>query len=231
MATSNGSLAWRLAVTAGVVVSWMGTGSSARGDFITPDGVNEAWTRGVTPGSAYAQWERFRSATGGNTPDVGSFAGGVFPGTSPAWDVFDTSGQSFVTGGGNIYAPAAVTNITVRVPNFGLGAGWTTTVLLQVRTLGTEVDPASVLLDGAAPVSSRELFRETFGGPGGFRVDTLYRFEVAGNADGYSIRFDAASSSMSLDRVAVDTFTVVPAPAAASMLGLWAAAAAGRRRR
>ena len=83
-----------------------------------------------------------------------------------------------------------------------------TTVLVQIRTQGNEADAGSIRLNGVIePVEITELFRETVGGPfGGALVDFLVRFEVDGNAAAYDVTFAAAASSMSLDRVAVDTF-------------------------
>lgn len=212
------------------VFAMLGSAAPALADFVVPDGSNSAWTRGVTANSAYAQWEAFTSTFGPNTPDVGAFAGGALTPGSPAWNTFDRNGFSFITGGGNIYSIAGVVAPQVDVPNFGLGAGYTTTILLQTRIQGTEIDPASVLIGGVAPAQTTELLRQPLGGPGGFLVDTLWRFELPGNASGYTVQFEALGSSMSLDRVAIDTFTVVPAPGAAALLGLGGVLAARRRR-
>ncbi|HYF13986.1 MAG TPA: hypothetical protein VD971_02810 [Phycisphaerales bacterium] len=179
----------------------------AFGSFVAPDGTNFPWTRGSTPNSAYALWEVFTSPAGPNAPDAGVYVGGSLPAAAPSWNAYDTSGQSFVTGGGNIYSITAPTSIRVIAPNFDLGDSQTTTVLLQVRTQGTEILPSSVHIGGVAPVETVELSRQPLGGFGGFTVDTLFRWELQGNAVSYEIRFDAAESSMSLDRVAVDTFT------------------------
>lgn len=212
------------------VLALVVTATPAMADFVVPNGSNYAWTRGVTANSAYAQWESFTSPTGPNTPDVGSFAGGTLPGSAPAWNVFDSSGGSFITSGGNIYSFSVPSNMHVVAPNFDLGASYTTTVLLQIRTQGTEFLPSSVNIGGVAPVETVELLRQPLGGFGGFLVDTLFRWEIAGNAASYEIRFDASGSSMSTDRVAVDTYTFVPAPGAAALLAL-GGLVAGRRRR
>lgn len=208
----------------------LGVSAPAMADFVVPDSNNYTWTRGVTTNSAYAQWEVFTSTAGPNTPSVGSFASGAFGVGAPNWNTFDRNAFSFVTGGGNIYSPAGVVAPQVDIPNFGLGAGYATTILIQVRTQGTEIDLASVLVGGIAPVQTTELFRQPLGGPGGFIVDTLYRFEVSGNTSGYTAQFQALGSSLSLDRVAVDTFTAVPAPSAVALLGLGGLVASRRRR-
>jgi hypothetical protein len=212
------------------VLTLLGSAAPALADFVVPDGTNYAWTRGVTANSTYAQWERFTTTAGPNTPDVGAFAGGTLPGSAPAWNTFDRNSFSFITGGGNIYSPSGIVAPQVDIPSFDLGAGYSTTILLQVRTQGTEIDPASVLIGGVAPVQSTELFRQALGGFGGFLVDTLYRFELPGNAAGYTAQFQALGSSMSLDRVAVDTFTVIPAPGAAALLAVGGLVASRRRR-
>lgn len=203
---------------------------TASADFLVPTIGSVGWDRGVSPLSAYAEWDRFTSASGPNAPDVGTYVGGSFAASAPSWNVFDREPNSFVTGGGNIYSIGAIVAPEVQVPSFGLGAGYVTTVFLQVRTQGTELDPQSVLLGGVASIQATELYRQTLGGFGGAIVDTLFRFELSGSVSGYTIQFQSLSSSMSLDRVAVDTFTTVPAPGVACMalvgLGL-----ANRRRR
>lgn len=204
--------------------------SSASAAFIVPDGVNAPWVRGVTANSAWAQWDAFSSASGPNSPDVGNWSSSPLADGAPAWSARDLSGTSLVTGSGNIYAPRGPLQAEITSPGFGLGAGHTTTILLQVRTQGTEVNPATVFVNGVAPVATTELYREALGGFGGFIVETLWRFELAGNASSYTIRFDALGPHMSLDQVSVDTLAQVPVPGA---LAAFAAGAGllGRRRR
>lgn len=202
--------------------------SPALADFITPDGVNYGWVRGSTANSAWAQWESFSTSNGPNAPDVGSYAGGPFADGAPAWNAFDTSGFGIVTGSGNLYAPGGALQAQVDVPGFGLGAGYTTTILLQVRTQGTEVNPATVNISGVEAVEVTELYRASLGGQG-FVVDTLWRFELAGSAAGYAIVFGAFGPHMSLDRVSVDAFTQIPAPGALALLAIGGLSARRRR--
>lgn len=189
------------------------TGSIAMANFVVPDGDIFPWARGSSADSAWAQWEVFESPSGPNAPDVGSFFGGIVPPGAPAWDVYDGTGAAFITSGGNIYSFAEPLDITVVAPGFDYGPGHITTVLLQVRTQGSEVDHATVRIGDAAPVDSVELHRETLGGGfGGVLVDMLYIFELEGSEASYTIRFNAEASSLSLDRVAVDTYTVAVPP-------------------
>ncbi len=177
-------------------------------DFVVPSSADEGWDRGVTPGSLWAEWDSFETPFSPNRPDVGSFVGGVLAADAVAFDVFDRGSSSFITSGGNIYSFSDLVLPQIDFGGFGLGIGQRTTILVQVRTQGNELDPATVLLDGAiAPAEIVELDRRTLGGFGGVLVDTLIRFEVGASAAGHAVTFDASASSMSLDRVAVDAFT------------------------
>lgn len=226
---------------AGLVLA--GTALQASAAFVVPNGVNYAWTRGTTAKSSWAEWNVFTSVGGPNSPDVGTFIGGAFPETAPAFNVFDSnsSSGSFITSGGNIYSFSGVISPQIEFGNFGFGTSYNTTILIQVRTLGNELNASSVTLNGSiAPVETTELARSTLGGFGGFEVDTLFRFELTENLGSYVVDFDAQTTSMSLDRVAIDTYAFipgpsplagVPSPGVASVLGLAALTARTRRRR
>jgi hypothetical protein len=208
-------------VVAGIALAVTNSPTSA--EFVVPDGSNFAWTRGVTQLSLYTEWNVFTSTAGPNSPDVGSYIGGSLPPRAPAFNAFDAdwaSSGSFITGGGNIYSIAGIISPHIEFGGFDLGSAYNTTVLMQLRTQGTEFNPATVSLNGAiAPIETTELYREPLGGFGGFIVDTLFRFEVTGNLDSYVITFDATEGSMSLDRIAIDTFTsIASAPCPADMV-------------
>ncbi|GMU23112.1 MAG: hypothetical protein AMXMBFR13_31950 [Phycisphaerae bacterium] len=165
------------------------------------------WARGQA-NTTYQEWNVFSSVAGPNGPDVGSYN----PNGTP--NLRDTSGGALLTGSGNIYSPAAVLNIAVEVPDYA-GAGDVTTVILQTRTLGSEIDLGSVQVGGASASDVGELLREPAGGPGGFAVETWFKFLLPYSAAGFTIQFNADGSSMSLDRVAVDTITAatyIPEP-------------------
>ncbi len=189
-----------------LIVAAASLASVARADFVTPD--TYGWTRG-SANSTYGQWDHFTAAAGPNTPDVG-----VFNPTGNPLNVFDSSGGSVITASGNIYSFTLPMNLHVIAPSYGLRSGYQTTVILQVRTLGTEILPGSVKIGGATPTLTTELYRFDMGaggpGGGGFIVDTLYEWVLPGNAASYEIRFDSTDNFLSLDRVSVDTFAGSP---------------------
>ena len=183
---------------------------AAEASFVAPDGFG--WSRGDA-NTTYVEWETFTDPTGGNAPDVGLLPDPL-PDGSTTPDDADASGVSFITSSGNIYAFEGVLDITANFPSFGLGPDTTTTVLVQVRTQGFEIDPQTVLIDGTAPVETIELERIFIGEGqfGGFLVDTLYRFEITGNADDYQLTFMAAEASMALDRLSIDVLAQESSP-------------------
>lgn len=185
-------------------IAAMSSASAANADFVTPD--SYGWSR-ESENSFYAEWEFFESPTGGNTPDVGMFPTSLPTGWS-APDVVETTGTGFITGGGNIYSFSAPTEFEVSVPNYDLGRRpFGTTVLVQMRTLGSELDYETIQIGGISPIETTELNRTDVGGGfGGALVDVLFRFELLGNSADYLIEFEAAESSMSLDRLSIDTF-------------------------
>jgi hypothetical protein len=173
-------------------------GAPALADFITPDGYG--WSRGDGD-STYFEWNFFTSGSGGNEPDVGQFPDPLPSGwTSP--DVAEVTGNGFATGSGNIYSPFGPQVFEITVPNYGYGSG-ETTLLLQLATIGTELDYGAVTLDGAAPDEVIELERQST--DMGWEVDTLFVFTVSGNADTYVFTAPTVEAHLSLDRVAVDT--------------------------
>jgi hypothetical protein len=190
-----------------LTVSLLVVAGSAQADFIPPDGFG--WTRGSV-NSTYGEWNVFTAAAGPNLPDVGMFNPTAIP-----FNVWDSAGGSIITASGNIYSFTLPLNIHITAPSYAIAAPAQTRVILQVRTVGTEINGSSVNIGGVLPVQSTELARVSLGpggpGGGGFMVDMLYEFRLSGNAASYEIRFNATDNYLSLDRVSVDTFTG-PAP-------------------
>lgn len=212
---------------------------SAQAAFTTP----ASWSRGVD-GTTYQEWDAFTTFTGA-TPDVASVNDN---GTAA---LTENTGGGFVTGGGNIYSFSTATDFTVTVPEADVTApapDHDVTAIVQIRTLGTELDYSSVLLNGLAAVDTAELDRQGLGGFGGAQVDTWFLFNIpyADFGDGVpgvedlTLTFNASGSSLSLDRLSVDTAirpfgfyaeaNPVPEPASLGLIALGGMLALGRRR-
>lgn len=207
--------------------------------FVTPTN----WTRPADAASAtatlttYQEWNVFTSPGGPNAPDVANInPNSIAPNLA---NIADSSGASFVTSGGNIYSPTAPIIIEAQVPQYGLTGDFATSVVFQVRTLGSELNYDGVRLnynDGTgdqsiAALSRQELSRVALGGFGGSRVETLFVFDVPAAPSSFRFAFQAAEDSVSLDSVAIDTQTVaVPEPASVGLLAMVGAALLRRRR-
>ncbi|MEM8865315.1 MAG: PEP-CTERM sorting domain-containing protein [Planctomycetota bacterium] len=198
----------RIVLAAAAIAATL-TVSAAHATFVQPS----SWTRGAF-GTTYQEWDVFTDASGGpNAPDVADVnpngsaslaeTSPNFPGPSP-----------FITSGGNIYSFATQTAFTVTIPEADVPAPpHDVTAIVQVATLGTEPDLSSFLLNGLAAVDQAELSRGTAaGGFGGSEVENWFLFNVPYSAfgDGVSptdltLTFEASGSSMSLDRIAIDT--------------------------
>ena len=194
------------------------------GGFIAPTTANGAWNRPTAanpnPNATFQGWEVFATTTGPNAP--GTVPGPAFGGIAgDSWapsnaagvaNAFDSSAPgsgSFVTGGGNIYSPGGVVTPQIVVPNnidgvAGDNANGYTTILVQIKNGGTELNPDSVFLNGSIVPTEFALIARTGSGMGA--SDTwAFEFVVPGNADVYTINMSARESSLSLDRVSVDT--------------------------
>lgn len=205
-------------------------GLSAHGAFIDP-----TWNRPADAAQAsadlttYQEWNVFTSPDAANGPDVAD----VNPhGSAAAWD---TSGGSFVTSGGNIYSPSAILAMQTTLPGYDLGPASQTHFLVQLRTLGSELDVTSLMLDGIA-VSTldgyayTELARIALGGFGGAQVDHAFSFIATNSAASHTLTWLGAESSVSQDIIVIDTLTTgVPEPASAVLLAAGASALLWRR--
>lgn len=226
--------------------------TAAHANFVQP----QSWSRGVG-GTTYQEWDNFTGVgfpfaipTPNQAPDVAS----INPnGTAGLTEVGLNSG-AFVTGSGsgNIYSFSGATAFEVTIPEADVPTPpHNVTAIVQIETLGTEYDPASLLLNGLAPVSTVELSRAGSGASfGGDAVVTWNLFEVpyASFGDGIPgtedllLEFSAAESSMSLAALAIDTAirpfgffaepdpVVIPEPSALLLsVGLVGLVAARRR--
>lgn len=197
-------------------------GSVANADFVQP----QSWTRGGF-GSTYQEWEFFTGLFN-QAPDVAD----VNPNGSAS---LSESGNTvifppgptgvptgaFVTGGGNIYSFATATEFDVTIPVADVPVPpHNVTAIVQIETLGSELDYANVLLNGLPAVDTAELSRGFAGGPfGGAAVESWFLFNVPHGVftdgqpgpDNLELTFNASSSSMSLVQISVDT-AIRPGP-------------------
>jgi hypothetical protein len=183
--------------------------------FVVPD------FRG-SPNSEAGYWETFTVAFGppGNLANMaGATTGAILTQTG--------STNSFITGTGNIYDfSTELQRFTLSdATPFALGA-----VVLQTRTLGSELDYGAVSLsytDGSgthflAPLARIELDRGTTLGAS---VSSLFQWNLTGlGVSDYAITFAGAGPSVSFDAMTLDTWNqfamVVPEPSACALLGL-----------
>lgn len=164
---------------------------------------------------SYAEWNIFNS-TNDTTPDVA-----VTAGTSAS--VTETSGGSFLTGGGNIYSfsgPAALT-ATLSGQNSGLFD-----VYLRIATVGT-LSSSTATLNGVSAASVLQ-FNEDQGvvmGGATAEQELYWKWSNVSAAALYTFNFTSPAAHMSLDQVAlaavaVPTVTPVPEPEAYSLMAL-----------
>lgn len=185
-----------------MAVAVLALGTSVQGQsFVGPDAFG--WTR-ADVGATYYHWDDFSTVTGPNEPDIAAMPATV-EGVVP--ELRETTGMAFVTTTGNIYSFTDLIEFEAIVPVLSVDGGMTT-VLLQVSTAGTELDPESVLIGDEAPVEVVELYRFYLGDGqfGGFVVETLYRFEVP-SANPVVVTFGALEPSLSIEAVSVDTIS------------------------
>jgi hypothetical protein len=185
-------------------------GGQGRAAFVSPT----QWQRAVDIRSTYQEWDRFDSPAGPNAPNIPNVPVGASVTAAPfnpvgVANVLDNSGASFVTSGGNIYSPTAVVDVDSTIPNYDAPSANWTTLIVQTRTQGTSIDLNSlqVVADSVAyqPIDSALLFTQVLGGFGGVLEDRWFQFTIPGNSASYLVQFNGAGSSMSLDKLSVDS--------------------------
>lgn len=183
----------RLGVTAALLVAAPTNVFAATNGFVVPSFRGSANT-------ASGYWETFTVPYGapGNAPDQ--------PGATTAAVLTQSNANAFLTGSGNIYNLSTSSFTVADCTPFALG-----TVVLQVRTIGTELDYNLVSLTYAndsgahslTPLFRYELNR-TVGQ--GYSVSSLWQWDLTGiGVSNYSIACNAAGPSLSFDSMTLDT--------------------------
>jgi len=248
------------ALTAAAVLAVASITNPVHAAFLTPGDAGTPfadWSRGDA-NTTYNEWDIFTDPWHGdeasegtsipnNAPDVGSFGpagaevrqlAGPELFTDPDFGTFFIG--AFITSTSNIYSFNVATEFEVEIPQVGIGGPFDGRIVMQTRTQGTQMDVASVLLniDGQsfAPDFTEQLLSEPNTGLfGGLNVENLFVWDVSGvDASSATFTFNAAAPSMSLDRLAIDTFAqsaAVPEPATTWLVATSAAAVLLRRRR
>lgn len=174
------------------------------------------------PNSESAYWDVFTVPVGapGNAAN-GVASGGV---DLSGAIITQTTPGAFLTGGGNIYSfSSANTFILEDEVDYAAGLGL---VVLQVNTLGTLLDYESVALTydlGSGPITVTTTREELYNSPGlGNDIVNKWEWNLSGlGVNSYSIAFNATESSLSLDKVTLDTLSAVPEPQEyAAMVGV-----------
>lgn len=199
------------------------------------------WTRGVTPGSLYAEWNIFNDdIPGGNiqdtTPEVADFGGGTYR-------LEELTGTAFLTSGGNIYSVVAPPVFELTVSNMGGGPSDTRDVYLRLGSVGRfdstlNASFTNFLLNGIGGTYSLLHNDPITGGFGGNEVEALVAWLGVPNASSFQLTWNAVGTSVSLDQLSIDigpgrSPAPIPVPGAVYLFGsgIIGLATMARRRR
>ena len=198
-------------------------GGTASATFVTPDAY-QMWQR-ADPSSTYQEWDVW--TTIGSAADVAN----VNPNGNAAVSQ-SVPGAVMVAGSGNLYAMGGDPSFSIVIPDFD-SPSHTTSVLLQIETIGNEFVPGTVLINGQAPSYSVEFGNTEVPGFGGQMmsvIETLFSWNGLTTGSDITIEFDG-TQNMSLSRLSVDTSTVPePGTALLMLIGLTGLACQGRRK-
>ncbi|MFP4156955.1 MAG: Ig domain-containing protein [Opitutales bacterium] len=170
---------------------------------------------GLSGGTAFAEWEAFSDASGGdNSPDAGLGGSAGFA-VSPVLRQDNPDSGAFITSSGNIYSFSGISRFAID----GRFAGELNNFVLQFTTFGAEIDYTSILFrygpdfgnslapTTAAPTATAE-----------GEVSYLAQWDLSslgGLNEPFRIAFDASGTSVSLAAARIDasdTFNDVAPP-------------------
>ncbi|MEM0983332.1 MAG: GC-type dockerin domain-anchored protein [Planctomycetota bacterium] len=185
--------------------------------FFTNDMSEFGWQRQETNSTFWA-WSSYSSVAGPNLPNGGGFPVPI-PSDFLLPTVYDVSPFALVTSGGNLYSFANPVEINVDIPNYDLGEGFETVIVLQALFNGAQfvavdenlmpLETAPVTIDGVEADEVRVLRNdglEPGSQFGGAQQEVLLRWTLPGNASGYSIEVRPPFSSTSFADATIDTF-------------------------
>lgn len=171
---------------------------------------------GLSGGTAYAAWDVFTDASGGdNLPDAGTGGTTGFS-TSPVLRQINSGSGAFITSTQNIYSFSGVTGFEIE----GAFGGTFENLVFQFSTLGNEMDYNSISFSyGAGFSSTLAPTTGTFTSNTGGEISYLTQWDFSsfgGVTTPFKITFQAAGTSTSLNEARIDlsdTFTDVTPPA------------------
>lgn len=188
------------------------------------------WTR-ASASTTYQGWDVFANTSAANNPNdpavlVNVLGQDLIPRVDAApfnpngTATITATGGAIPTGSGNLYSPSAALSFSIPIPNYGLGAGFATNYLIQLRALTGDFDPATSQLNGvpvsALPNYSLQLInQQSYGSFMGTTTAYDYKleFSVLGNAASDTFTFASLGTGLSLDKISIDTsVTAVPEP-------------------
>ena len=185
--------------------------------FLAANGAQAGFTtpsfRG-TSGATYQEWDVFgddNTSQAGIQDSSPEIANQNPNGTAT---VEETTGKGFRISSGNIYSPTAATAFDVTIPEADVPQpAHNVTAIVQIKTLGNELNYDSVHMNGLAPAEAATLKDTALGGFGGNDVETWYEFKVpydefgdgTPGTENLSLTFEAGDTSTSLDRLSIDT--------------------------
>lgn len=178
------------------------------------------WIRG-TAGTLYAEWDNFVDASYGTASDRTAAPDLGHSGASDAY--LSWNNGTFRAGSGNLYNFSGPESFQIQLT--GAAGGGPLRVVLQTEGWGTPIDPASVTLNGLAPVFSTTTytdpnFNSSFGTVE--LIQRLYYFDLDSAPSSYQLAFGSGDPHLALAQVAVDIgprAAPVPLPAAVWLLG------------